>query len=892
MDPIEKLITEKLYKLVTSEYCELCDVEIVNEITKRDHYNGRRHYKNLEWFREEERYRLSHQKINHETPTQSIENTKLYCKSCNKTVGSQDELLKHNGTEAHQINVACYCEFCSIYTSSKNNMWQHLRGEQHKKKLIEGCFPIDGEYSSSRDSLSNVLQNLMLIDICKICNLQLPNIQRYKTHYSSESHETAVKQWLQRNQDSVNQPKPVKKVTDETKSEEKANNETVETNVMHYCFICKLQFPSKDRHQHVNSFPHSILYKEKQELLKKGISEVYLEESQGSIVCTLCSITLYNFPIVIDHTNRSKHIINYLKWHGTAKRVTQDSKIKHFYCKVCNKELDGTSYADRHYEEESHIKNLDKIGEVSNATSEILELQNKSTQLHAKEVSSKDILVVTPWPPKFPDLIKPKNCTDVIDKDSSAPPAEAALKSSSTTTNKDDDKTNKADKNDQIVVTSTNYSEFSCYICDVLLSSKKENDLHRQSFQHSALSEEKERLLKEGILDEYLTATVDGVMCELCSVILCNPIGLNQHKNGLKHSNEYFKWRLNSKKVTSESETEPFHCKDPDETSSYGQHYTNKYHSETDIFSQKCNNSNITEELHNKSPLHLENEQKNNPKSDSLTISYTDFVTLLSTTFYGNSNKPEEKSENLSISTTEPKENENLKHKVLEELKKLVQKLYYSEQVPYDFSFKYLQKINKEVDEIIENKEKQDFPIELDNENEIAFDNEYYNYYCEKSEAVDSDTVLEEEFNNDDFNKKTDKTSFEDLPPQTQYIPDLLNEIIDRKQEVVETVEKEVLNEIECLLKRIDNIEEEPVLEEILESLKGFNDELESVVNIQEINSCVKKKVDENNVEKPSESNSKTSKLQEMENSTKYYPVLKTILDYGLYRFLPTRFNN
>ncbi|CAG9765588.1 unnamed protein product [Ceutorhynchus assimilis] len=218
-----------------------------------------------------------------------------------------------------------------------------------------------------------------------------------------------------------------------------------------------------------------------------------------------------------------------------------------------------------------------------------------------------------------------------------------------------------------------------------------------------------------------------------------------------------------------------------------------------------------------------------------------------------------------SIVITATKQEENLddsgslKNKVFIEIEKLVQKLYYSKEVPYNVGLNYLKKINKEVDEIIatnnDKKEKRAFSIELDeavcsnnNFNQNGF--HFTGFTQEKAkpllypvnfenpiDLVNASDTLENNVtssnnqinpeNNNTEIKASNKKRKRKKPTNNKSIPDLLADIISKKQNCKENVDElEFLNEIEVLLKQLGNVEEGPLLEDILKCLQGFNKEL------------------------------------------------------------------
>ncbi|CAH1127402.1 unnamed protein product [Ceutorhynchus assimilis] len=209
-----------------------------------------------------------------------------------------------------------------------------------------------------------------------------------------------------------------------------------------------------------------------------------------------------------------------------------------------------------------------------------------------------------------------------------------------------------------------------------------------------------------------------------------------------------------------------------------------------------------------------------------------------------------------SIATTATKqENLNdsgsLKNKVFLELEKLVQKLYYSKEVPYNVGLNYLKKINKEVDEIITTNK--DVKEKLD---EAACSNNNFNlngfsftgltkenakpllYPVNFEKPIDLIIVpvtLENNVTptNSQINPEIEaskKTHNRKKSTNNKNISDLLSDTISKKQNCKENVDElELLNEIEVLLKQLGNVEEEPLLEDILKCLQGFNEQLDTI---------------------------------------------------------------
>lgn len=180
--------------------------------------------------------------------------------------------------------------------------------------------------------------------------------------------------------------------------------------------------------------------------------------------------------------------------------------------------------------------------------------------------------------------------------------------------------------------------------------------------------------------------------------------------------------------------------------------------------------------------------------------------------------------------------NANLKNKVLMELEKLVQTLYYSNKVPLDKALKYIKKVNCEVESIIENAEKNGSDEDQASLQESVENSEVANEIDASNDSTFVDTVSQkstdkmDEATQPDGGEKQllDETAGKELgtiPKRFKTIEDLymaINRDIRKEEEIGCEQKVEVLEEISSLLYLLVHEEYLP-WQEILDCLKTFN---------------------------------------------------------------------
>lgn len=116
------------------------------------------------------------------------------CLICDEHFADFELYHQHINTDNHKNRAASstkivsfYCEVCDIPCSGPIPYDQHLKGEMHKKKMINKNMSkeiADNEINSSRESANQILPD----HYCECCKKQCPNEASYKDHLSSLDH--------------------------------------------------------------------------------------------------------------------------------------------------------------------------------------------------------------------------------------------------------------------------------------------------------------------------------------------------------------------------------------------------------------------------------------------------------------------------------------------------------------------------------------------------------------------------------------------------------------------------------------------------------------------------------------------------------------------------------
>ncbi|XP_050295721.1 putative autophagy-related protein 11 isoform X1 [Anthonomus grandis grandis] len=456
-----------------------------------------------------------------------------------------------------------------------------------------------------------------------------------------------------------------------------------------------------------------------------------------------------------------------------------------------------------------------------------------------------------------------------------------------------------------------------CYICEKNFL-KSERNIHVKSFPHFELELIKQSLVKKGIILNFWSHYENGFLCKLCDAKITGYSQYEGHFNSVYHKHRLEEWIV-SNTVTSFKfqpsfieRSKWFYChicnKSLDGTFNALGHYTGTVH--LGLASKYCNicGFNAISELslasHKKekhykqsavlksttftSPRPANGNQTSSSNSVTSKPSVISSLAIKNLPLLNNPSCSKDNVETLSEQSNleSDNKNKNLKEQVFNQLQKLVQKLYYSKTVPYEYGLEYLKKINKEVDQLSKkiaattqcsesettasdvayNKEA-DIAIHSAECSQNAFtpienDRTELTNNCPKDVNVPTEQILalplvtkvesnsefptvinkpalkeSIELDSDESETLLEYTNSKKKTKKAETISDLLEDILERKYEVqaenhnVATIENNVLNEIEILLRKIDH--DDVPLHAALQCLEKYNLELEKKDFIQ-----------------------------------------------------------
>ncbi|KAH1015195.1 uncharacterized protein LOC109533950 isoform X1 [Dendroctonus ponderosae] len=256
-----------------------------------------------------------------------------------------------------------------------------------------------------------------------------------------------------------------------------------------------------------------------------------------------------------------------------------------------------------------------------------------------------------------------------------------------------------------------------CSVCNTSFSAEHDFKEHMQMYPHQQLAKLKSDLVKKGILNEYWTVDANGyVICCICNAQLQTSNSMQLHMNTNRHNQMFQFW---CSLFTADKTDEQFYCKTCN-TKLHGASEAKKHYS-TDVHIRHAQNISATSSIQQKHEVkvssanhdpptptlppertdkHHEDNSMTNPKKPSFCSPELGANqvkdTATNNSIVCNTKSPDTKTEECR----EPLSLSKLKQEVFNELDRLVQKLYYSNTVPYIVSLEYLKRINREVDEL------------------------------------------------------------------------------------------------------------------------------------------------------------------------------------------------
>ncbi|XP_060536044.1 uncharacterized protein LOC132707996 isoform X2 [Cylas formicarius] len=208
------------------------------------------------------------------------------------------------------------------------------------------------------------LKELVLPNICKLCNVNISSPNILKIHYRCTDHRNRIKQWLLH---SHKFGVPTKNYTKELKLQGNQRPTTAGAATFsswEYCFICSTDFKRTDNHR--KTIMHHQIHNLVMSIISRGFSiEVgwitLFKKDVSETNCNICSVTLKTPMVAIMHFNSETHATQCAAWfrrniNPSLKEIVDKIDTKWCYCMVCQRKLDGTSCAKYHYRNIGHIK--------------------------------------------------------------------------------------------------------------------------------------------------------------------------------------------------------------------------------------------------------------------------------------------------------------------------------------------------------------------------------------------------------------------------------------------------------------------------------------------------------------------------------------------------------
>ncbi|KAL1513333.1 hypothetical protein ABEB36_002754 [Hypothenemus hampei] len=377
-------------------------------------------------------------------------------------------------------------------------------------------------------------------------------------------------------------------------------------------------------------------------------------------------------------------------------------------------------------------------------------------------------------------------------------------------------------------------SEIPCYVCKEPITDSEKNH-HITSFPHKELLNLKIELAKAEIDKEFWYLT-DGnndkvyVFCNLCNCELQATCSFNSHFKSAGHKQKYKNWlsEINIKKQKSKEITKnPYYCKeckkDLDGTADAKKHYNHPFHKNLPKQST-ISTANQTANVFKESMELLQNNLSIPPQFTS------------SNTY--KSSHPNTSLSNISDESEEmnTSKSDDLKEQVFDELNKLVQKVYYSKIVPYELSLLYLKMINNHMDElgkqysstsvlkanVSTSSSRVDSPKKSTSMNDLLVKQEanITTNQLPRNVRIKIEKDLPEKMTTNQANQDKSISSLRDeIGKRKLEVEQINNDSIEKQ------TEKELLQEIDILLEKVDHMP----LEETLQILIHFNEGLDNL---------------------------------------------------------------